>query len=82
MTNLGGLVTNLGAPVTNLGAPVTNLGAPVTNLGAPRNTVEQSGKNNIVFGNAAGAPGNTYRSMIFKTHVFSLYSHLCIYVSI
>jgi len=24
----------------------------------------------------------TYRSMIFKTHVFSLYSHLCIYVSI
>jgi len=23
----------------------------------------------------------TYRSTIFKTHVFSLYSHLCIYVS-
>ena len=23
----------------------------------------------------------TYRSMIFKTHVFSFYSHLCIYVS-
>ena len=26
-------------------------------LGAPRITVEQSGKNNIFFGNAAGAPG-------------------------
>ena len=24
----------------------------------------------------------TYRSMIFKTYAFSLYSHLCIYVSI
>jgi len=24
--------------------------------------------------------GTTYRSMIFKTRVFSLYSHLCIYI--
>jgi hypothetical protein len=23
----------------------------------------------------------TYRSTIFKTHVFSLYSHLCIYIA-
>ena len=37
------------------------------------------------FGNAAGAPGiiaTTYRSTIFKTYAFSLYSPLCIYVSI
>ena len=45
-------------PVTNLGAPATSLGSPATSLGAPRITVEQSGKNNIVSGNAAGAPGN------------------------
>ena len=49
---------HLGAPVTNLGAQATNLGAPVTNHGAPLITVEQSGKNNIFFGNTAGAPGN------------------------
>jgi len=36
---------------------VTNLGAPVISLGAPRITVEQSGKNTIFFGNAAGVPG-------------------------
>jgi len=41
-----------------LGARTTGLGAPATSLGAPRITVEQSGKNNIFFGNAAGAPGN------------------------
>jgi len=35
-----------------------HLGAPTTCLGAPRITVEQSRKNNIFFGNAAGAPGN------------------------
>jgi len=57
VTNLGAPVTNLGAPVTNLGAPVTNLGAPATSLGAPQITVKQAGKNNIFFGNAAGAPG-------------------------
>jgi hypothetical protein len=71
----------------HLGAPVTNLGALATTLGAPRITVEQSGKNNIFFGNAAGGArleiiATTYRSTIFKTYVFSLYSHLCIYVSI
>jgi hypothetical protein len=70
----------------HLGVPVTNLGAPATSLGAPRITVEQSGKNNNVFRNAAGVRleiiATTNRSMIFKTHVFSLYSHLCIYGSI
>jgi len=38
------------------GAPATNLGVLATCLGAPRFTVEQSGKNNIFFGNAAGVP--------------------------
>ena len=59
-----------------------HLGAPATFLGAPRITVEQSGKNNIFFGTAAGAPGNHSYYLSFKTNVFSLYSHLCIYVSI
>jgi len=39
----------------HLGTPATSLGAPGTGLGAPRITVEQSGKNHIFFGNAAGA---------------------------
>jgi len=59
----------------HLGAPVTCLGAPTTSLGAPRITVEPSAKN-IIFGNAAGVPGNhSYYllcSTIFKTNVFSL----------
>ena len=42
----------------HLAAPATNLGALATSLGAPRISVEQSRKNNIFFGNAAGAPGN------------------------
>jgi len=42
----------------HVGAPTTTPGAPATTLGAPRITVEQSGKNNIFFGNAAGVPGN------------------------
>jgi len=41
-----------------MGAPATKLGALATCLEAPRITVEQFGKNNIFFGNAAGAPGN------------------------
>jgi len=56
--HLGAWATRLGAPATSLGAPTTSLGAPVTSLGAPLITVEQSGKNNIFFGNTAGAPGN------------------------
>ena len=42
----------------HLGAPTTSLGAPATSLGACRITVEQSGRNNIFFGNAASVPGN------------------------
>jgi len=38
--------------------PATNMGAPATSLGAPRIPVEQSGKNDIFFGNAAGTSGN------------------------
>jgi hypothetical protein len=45
-------------PSEELGAAGTNLGAPAISLGAPRITVEQSRKNHIFFGNAAGAPGN------------------------
>jgi len=41
----------------HLGVPATSLGAPMTSLWARRITVEQSGKNVIFFGNAAGAPG-------------------------
>ena len=55
---LGAPVTSLEAPATSLGAPATSLGVPATSLGAPQITVEQSGKNNIYFLNAAGAPGN------------------------
>jgi len=40
------------------GSTWEHLGAPATSLGAPPITEEQSGKNNIFFGNAAGAPGN------------------------
>jgi len=49
---------HLGAPATRLGAPTTSLGAPVSSQGAPRITVEQSGRNTILFGNTAGAAGN------------------------
>ena len=57
-TSLGAPTTCLGAPTTSLGALKTSLGAPETSLGAHPITVEQSGKNNIFFGNTAGAPGN------------------------
>jgi len=50
----------------HLGAPATSLGAPATSLGAPRITVEQSGKNNVFFGNAAGAPGNHSYYLLFN----------------
>jgi len=57
-TSQGVPTTSLRAPMTTLAAPITNLRAPVTSLRAPRITVERSGKNNIFFANAAGAPGN------------------------
>jgi hypothetical protein len=57
--------------------PAAILGAPATYLGAPRITVEQSGKNNIFFGNAAGAPGN--HSYCIQFVFASMY--LCIYIA-
>jgi len=50
----------------HLGMPTTSLGAPATCLEAPRITVEQSGKNIIFFGNAAGAPGNHSYYLLFN----------------
>jgi len=44
---------HLSAPATSLGVPMTSLEVPAMNLGAPPITVQQSGKNNIFFGNAA-----------------------------
>jgi hypothetical protein len=54
---------------------VTNLGAPATCLGAPGIAVEQPEKNNIVFGNAAGAAGN-------HSYYLSFNDCIHIYVSI
>ena len=58
---------HLGAPATSLGAPMTSLGALATSLGAPRITVQQSG-NNILIGNAAGAPGNHSSYLLFNDY--------------
>jgi hypothetical protein len=74
-----------GSTWEHLGVPGTNLGAPAISLGAPRITVEQSGKTSSSLGTLLvrlEIIATTYRSTIFKTHVLSLYSHLCIYVSI
>jgi len=49
---------HLGVPATSLGVPASGMGAPATSLGVPRVTVQKFGKNNILFGNAAGASGN------------------------
>ena len=68
---------------------MTTRGAPgsADDKGAPRITVEQSGKNNIVFGNAAGAPGNHSYYFIVQLSLKLMYSvciliYVCIYVSI
>ena len=53
-------------PARSLGAPATSLGEPATSLRASRITVEQSGKNNIFFGNAAGVPGNLSYYILFN----------------
>jgi len=58
-----------------------NLGAPE----APRIIVEESGNTTPFLGMLLvrlEIIATTNHSKIFKTHVFSLYSHLCIYVSI
>ena len=62
--------------------PATNLGAPATCLGAPRTTVEQSGKNNILFGNAAGVPGNhSYYSSFNDCILIYVCMYLCINIA-
>jgi hypothetical protein len=81
-------MTAFGEPTTILGAPTTILGEPMTSLGPSSFTIEQSGKNNILIGYAAGALRNhSYYALLnnFITHVFSLYfyssisiaTHLC-----
>ena len=83
-TTLRVLATSFGAPATTLGVLVTSLGALATRLGAPRITREQSGKNNIFLGTVLvhlEIIATTCRSTIFKTDVFSLYPHLCIYIA-
>jgi len=64
--HLGAPATCMVAPTKSLGAPTTILGAPARSLGAPQITVEQSGKNNIFFGNAAGVPGNHSYYILFN----------------
>jgi hypothetical protein len=95
--HLGALATSLGAPAMCLESPARSLGmqatslrplktslnAPTTSLGVPRITLEQAG-NNIFFGNLQvrlEIIATTYHSMIVQTHVFRLYYHLCIYIS-
>ena len=65
-TSLGAPATSLGAPVRSLRVPAICLRVPARSLGVPRITVEQSGKNNICFGNAAGAPGNHSHCISFN----------------
>ena len=49
---------NFGCTGNRLGATATRVGVPGTSLGAPQITVQQSGKNDIFFGNAAGGLAN------------------------
>jgi len=82
--NFGCTWEHLGAPATSLGAPTTSQGAPATSLGAPAITVEQSGKTTSSVGTLLvrlEIIATTYHSTIFKTHAFSLYSHLGIYIA-
>ena len=76
---MGAPMTILGAPTTSLGAPVSILGVPASILGAPQITVEQPGKNNIFFGNAAGAPGNHSYYFIGQGFLKLMYS-VCILI--
>jgi len=50
----------------HLGAPATSLEALATSLGVPWITAEQSGKNNIFFGNTPGAPGHHGYYVLFN----------------
>ena len=66
---------HLGVPTKRLGALTMGPGALATCLGSPQVTVEQSGKYNISFGNAAGVPGN-HSYCIFSTNFY----HSCIQI--
>jgi len=58
---MGVIWTDLGIPPSareNYGCTWKYLGGPSTCLRALQIIVKQSGKNNILFENAAGAPGN------------------------
>jgi len=79
-TTLGSPMTSLGVPATCLGSPMTSLGALATSLGAPQITVEQSGKNDVFFGNAAGAPGNHRYYLSFNNFEYSCIQ--CVFSSI
>ena len=64
--------------------PGTHLGALWTSLEAPRITVEQAGQKTFSLGTLLVHQeiiATTYHSTILETHVFSLYSHLCIYIA-
>ena len=61
----------LGAPATSLGAPTTSLEAPTTSLEALTTSL-----------GAPGSAGDMSGSTSNHSHVFSLYSQLCLYVSI
>jgi len=90
---MGVIVIRLGTPRSagenfvctweHLGALTTSLGAPATTPGAPRITVEQSGKTSSLGSLLVRLEiiATTYHSTIFKSHEFSLYSHLCISIA-
>jgi len=73
---MGVIVMSLGTPRSageNIGSTCErrrhvweSLGTPAASLGYPRITVEQCGKNNIPFRNAAGAPGNHSYYLLFN----------------
>jgi len=67
----------------SLGALTSSLGALATSLGATKITVEPSGKNNLFFGNAAGAPGNHSFYISFNKFENSciqfVFSSMCLY---
>jgi len=88
--NLGVLPTCLHAPMTSLSAvrwsldvPKTCLGVRAMSQGASRITVEQSGKTSSLETLKVDLEiiATTCCSTIFKTHVLSLYSHLCVYIA-
>ena len=75
---------HLGVPMTSLRAPITILGALTSRLGARGITLKLSGKMTSSFAMLLvhlEIFATTYHSIIFKTHVFSFYSHRSIYIA-